>query len=210
MASLPNVTTAKELDVSRPDGSGSGGGNPAFEPVSGAKASPALLYFRSNAGLSGADTNDSADLYAAEVAHPGDGNFVHLESSGKANGAIDAGAGADGGAVVAFASAASGLPGGDGVRGEVYVRAAGADVNVSQPPGVPPRTSPAGSSFLSSVHAVSDDGRKVIFDAEAPAFGSVQDFEGFRDQVVVRDLVSGQTTLVSAAPDGSPANDVRV
>ena len=67
---------------------------------------------------------------------------------------------------------------------------------------------PAGSSFLGGAHAVSDDGRKVIFEAEAPAFGSVPAFgRSFRDQVVVRDLVSGQTTLVSAAPDGSPAND---
>ncbi len=209
MASLlPAVGPAHELDVSRPGGFGSGGGNPAFEPVSSANRFPVLLYFRSDAGLSGADTNDSVDLYAAEIAHPGDGNFVHLESSGKANGAVDAGAGAQGGAVIAFGSAASSLPGGDGVRGEVYVRAAGADVNVSQPAGVAPRTSPAGSSFTRSVHAVSDDGRKVIFQAEAPAFGSVPSFrDGLRDQVVVRDLVSGQTTLVSAAPDGSPAND---
>ena len=161
MASLlPAVGPAQELDVSRSDGFGSGGGNPAFEPVSSATRFPVLLYFRSDAGLSGADTNDSADLYAAEIAHPGDGGFVHLESSGKANGAVDAGAGTEDGSVVAFASAASSLPGADGGRGEVYVRAAGTDVNVSQPAGVPPRTSPAGSSFLASVHAVSDDGQQ--------------------------------------------------
>ena len=209
MASLlPSVGPARQLDVSRPGGFGSGGGNPAFEPVSGATRFPVLLYFRSDAALSGTDTNDSADLYAAEIAHPGDGNFVHLESSGKANGALTAGAGAQGGAVVAFGSAASSLPGADGARGEVYVRAAGAEVNVSQPAGVAPRTSPAGSSFSRSVHAVSDDGRKVIFQAEAPAFGSVPTSrEDLRGQVVVRDLVSGQTALVSAASDGSPAND---
>ena len=109
--------------------------------------------------------------------------------------------------ITTFASAASSLPGADGVRGEVYVRSAWVDVNVSQPAGAPPRTSPAGSSFLPSVHAVSDDGRKVIFQPEAPAFRSVSAFGDFRDQVVVRDLVSGKTELVSAAPDGSPAND---
>ena len=124
MASLlPAVAPARKLDVSRPGGFGSGGGNPAFEPVSSATRFPVLLYFRSMPDWTGADTNDSVDLYAAEVAHPGDGNFVHLETSGKANGPVDAGAGADGGTVVAFASAASSLPGGDGVRGEVYVRA---------------------------------------------------------------------------------------
>jgi Tol biopolymer transport system component len=208
MASLlPAVGPARRIDVSRPSGFGSGAGNPVFEPVSSATRFPVLLYFRSAAGLDGADTNDSVDLYAAEIAHPGDGNFVHLETSGKANGTVDAGAGADGGTVVAFASAASSLPGADGVRAEVYVRSARVDVNVSQPAVVPPRTSPAGSSFLPSVHAVSDDGGKVIFQPEAPAFGSVSAFGDFRDQVVVRDLVSGQTALVSAAPDGSPAND---
>ena len=125
MASLrPDVGTARELDVSRPGGSGSGGGNPAFEPVPSATRFPVLLYFRSDAGLDSADTNGTADLYAAEIAHPGDGNFVHLETSGKANGSVDAGAGADGGAVVAFDSAASSLPGADGVRGEVYLRSA--------------------------------------------------------------------------------------
>ena len=146
MASLlPAVGPAKELDVSRSDGFGSGGGDPAFAPVPSATRFPVLLYFRSDARLSGADTNDSADLYAAEIAHPGDGGFVHLESSGKANGAVDAGAGTDDGSVVAFASAASSLPGGDGGRGEVYVRAAGTDVNVSQPAGIPPRSEPGGS-----------------------------------------------------------------
>src|SRR5438067_1680917 len=87
------------------------------------RAPRSRVYFRSDAGLDGADTNDDVDLYAAEVAHPGDGSFVHLETSGKANGAVDAGVGVDAGTAVAFASAASSLPGGDGVRGEVYVHA---------------------------------------------------------------------------------------
>ena len=208
MASLrPDVGTARELDVSRPDGSGSGGGNPVFEPVPSATGFPVLLYFRSDAGLDSADTNGTADLYAAEIAHPGDGNFVHLETSGKANGSVDAGAGADGGAVVAFDSPASSLPGADGVREGVYARAGRVDVNVSQPAGVPPRTSAAGSSFVHGPHAVSNDGRKVVFEAEVPAFGSVATPGGLRDQVVMRDLVAGETTLVSAAPDGAPANE---
>ena len=75
--------------------------------------------------------------------------------------------------MVAFDSAASSLPGADGVREGVYARAGRVDVNVSQPAGVAPRTSAAGSSFLQALHAVSDDGRKVIFETEAPAFGSV-------------------------------------
>jgi len=208
MASLlPDVGTARQLDVSRPDGSGSGGGNPAFAPVPGANRSPVLLYFRSDAGLDAVDTNGTADLYAAEIAHPGNGNFVHLETSGKANGPVDAGGGTDDGSVAAFDSAAASLPGADGAREEAYARAGRVDVNVSQPSGVVPRTSAAGSTFVHGVHAVSDDGRKVIFEAEVPAFGSVAASDGFRDQVVMRDVVSGQTALISAASDGSPAND---
>ena len=51
---LPAVAPARELDVSRPGGFGSGGGNPAFEPVASAARFPSLLYFRSDAGLDGA------------------------------------------------------------------------------------------------------------------------------------------------------------
>ena len=206
---LPAVAPARRVDVSRPGGFGSGGGNPAFEPVASASRFPALLYFRSDAGLDAGDPNGVADLYAAEVAHPGDGNFVHLETSGQANGPVDDGAGAADGIVAAFASGASSLPGGDGVTGGVYVRGTRGDVNVSQPAGVIPRTSAAGPAFLRTLHAVSDDGRKVILDTEAPVFGSVPATRrtAFRRQVIVRDTISGQTTLVSGAADGSPAND---
>ncbi|MGZ4249749.1 MAG: TolB family protein, partial [Solirubrobacteraceae bacterium] len=72
---LPAVAPARRVDVSRPGGFGSGGGNPVFEPVASASRFPALLYFRSDAGLDAEDPNGVADLYAAEVAHPGDGNF---------------------------------------------------------------------------------------------------------------------------------------
>ncbi len=206
---LPAVAPARRVDVSRPGGFGSGGGNPAFEPVASGARFPSRLYFRSDAGLDPADTNGVTDLYAAEVAHPGDGNFVHLETSGQANGPVDAGAGAADSTAVAFASAASSLPGADGVRDQVYVRATGADRNVSQPADAAPRTSAAGSSFLRTLHAVSDDGRKVVFEARAPVFGSVPATRrtGLRSQVLVRDTVSGQTTLVSAAANGAPADD---
>ncbi|HUO75249.1 MAG TPA: hypothetical protein VMU39_31105 [Solirubrobacteraceae bacterium] len=206
---LPSVAPAREMDVSRAGIAGVGGGSPAFEPTSSTGQFPSRLYFRSGAALDPADTNQDVDLYAAEVAHPGDGAFVHLETSGKSNGPVDGAAGAAGGTVIAFASAAASLPGGDGVTGEVYVRESGNDVIVSQPAGAAPRTRQAGSSFLGSRHAVSDDGRVVAFDVQAPVFGSVPATRGrlFRSQAFVRDLVSGQDTLVSAAPDGSPAND---
>lgn len=44
---LPAVAPARRIDVSRPGGFGSGGGNPAFEPVVSATRFPSRLYFRS-------------------------------------------------------------------------------------------------------------------------------------------------------------------
>ena len=61
-----------------------------FEPVANPTTTPARLTFRV-LGLDPADNNDVPDVYAAEVAHPGDPQFVHLETSGTANAAVEAG-----------------------------------------------------------------------------------------------------------------------
>jgi Tol biopolymer transport system component len=207
---LPSVAPARNIAPPRPGGQGGGFGiEPAFEPVTDG-ASPRRVSFRTLSALDPEDRNATVDLYAAEVAHPGDGNFVHLETSGKANAPVLAGASAADGSAVVFAAAASNLPGGDGVRAQVYLHAGANDVNVAQPRRAEPRTSAAGSAFVETLHAVSDDGRIVALGVEAPALGSPLEppptNAGFVGEAVVRDVVSGQTTLVSAAPDGTPGD----
>lgn len=207
MASVvPAVTAAQRIDVPRPGGTGSGGGDPVFEPVASGTKPSARLYFRSDAALDPADTNGGSDLYAAEPAHPGDGNFVHLETTSKANGDVRDGTGAAAGAVVAFDSAASSLPGADGVNEQAFVSGGGHLVNVSQPVGSHPRTSAVAGSFIDALHAVSADGRVVVFSSPSPVFGGAltsQSLDGFNSQVLARNVVSGQTTLVSASATGA-------
>jgi Tol biopolymer transport system component len=205
-----SVSTAVHMSEMQPGGNGDAASTPAFEPAADAATTPARLDFLGFDALDPADTNGTVDLYGAEVAHPGDSQFVHLETSGKANGPVEAGASAADGNVVVFTSAATSLPGGDGVRGQVYLHAGTSDTNLSQPTGTAARTSGAASAFVASLHSVSDDGRTVVFSSEAPALGaapSTQNQDRFIDEVFTRDVLTGQTRLVSAAPDGTPGND---
>ena len=204
------VTTAVHMNQTQPGGNGDAASTPAFEPVASATTTPARLDFLGFDALDPADANGRADLYGAEVAHPSDSQFVHLETSGEANGPVEAGASAADGSVVVFTSAATNLPGGDGVRRQVYLHAGTSDIDVSQPTGATPVISSAGSAFVAALHSVTDDGRTVVFDAEAPAFGSTpskQSQHSFIDELFTRDVLTGQTTPVSAAPDGAPGND---
>src|SRR5207248_3139969 len=84
---------------------------------------------------------------------------------------------------------------------------AGTDLNIGQQPfGGATRTSAAGFSSIAPRHATSDDGRAVAFVSDAPAFGTPILSEGPASQILVRDVVSGDTTLVSAVPGGTAGN----
>ena len=99
------------------------------------------------------------------------------------------------------------LPGSDGSTRQVWLASIGGVANISQPLGAPPRINGAGSASLGRRHVTSDDGRIVAFSTTAPALGSPLGQFGHVDQVLVRDVVSGDNTLVSVAPDGvTPGN----
>jgi Tol biopolymer transport system component len=89
----------------------------------------------------------------------------------------------------------------------VYADQAGSVTNISQPLGQPVRTDTAGFGFIDSLHATSDDGHLVAFDSGAPAFGATFGSDEANAQVLVRNVVTGQTQLVSAVSGGaSPGN----
>jgi Tol biopolymer transport system component len=195
------------MNVMRPGGRSDSASTPVFEPVANAATTPARLTFLGSA-LDPADTNNVPDLYAAEVAHPGDPQFVHLETSGTANAAVEAGAAAANGSVVVFESASPSLTAADGVRRQIYLQTPNGAIVLSQPTGAA-RASESGRAFIDARHAVSDDGRMVVFDASAPVFGSPvskTSQHDFAAEVLVRDVVANRTILASAAPDGSPAD----
>ena len=96
---------------------------------------------------------------------------------------------------VAFASTATNLGGGTAANDDVYVRdlAAGTTTWAS----VPEDGDPAHSSARDP--AISADGRRVAFTQELPEFGYGAIDE---DEVFVRDLAAGTTTLASTGPHG--------
>lgn len=210
---------AVRADVPRPGGSDGFATALAFEPVASATARATRLDFVSFGRLDPErDVNSSGDLYSAETAHLGDAAHVHLLTSGAADGAVAPGAAAADGGVVVFAAAAPDLPAGDPVDAQVYERLpAGAappearDVVRSLPPNPAPRADAAGDAALRPLHAVSDDGGRVVFATLAPAFGARARVDAIfgstrLPQVLLRDAVSGETTLVSSALGGGPAD----
>jgi hypothetical protein len=207
------VAPATRMDVARAGGSDGGDtGQPVFEPVSSAADHVEHLDFLDAGGLDPADDNGQRDAYLTSVTFPG--SPASLLTSGKANAHVDSGAGAATGSVVAFNTNARNLPGADGIHDQAYVRTVGGDVNISQPLGAPPRADDAGSASLgdtgvSSARAIDDDGGVVAFTSAAPALGSplLGDLDVVRlDEVLIRDVASGATTLASAAPDGTAAD----
>ena len=199
------VPPAKQIDIPKQGGTNAGETSQVtFEPIPTAAGPAARLDFLDEGPLDPADTNGKIDAYSAPVAAPG--TPATLLTSGKENADIEAAVGAADGTVV-FMSRASSLPGGNGDLFQSYVRSGGADADISGT-----RTPDAGSASLGHPglgggHAVSDDGRFVAFSSDAGGLGSPFADGAHISQVLVRDVASGQTTLVSSAPDGGPADD---
>jgi Tol biopolymer transport system component len=196
-----------QADGVLPGGTNSGGAEgPLFpRPIeNGVPQDPTELYWRTPAPLDPADTDGAIDLYGRSLAAPpGSGTFQVSTADGDVGGADVA----DGFFIVFDMQQTTSLPGSDGTTRQVWLASIGGFANISQPLGAPPRINGAGSARLGRRHVTSDDGRIVAFASAAPALGSPLRRVGYADQVLVRDVVSGQTTLVSVAPDGvTPGN----
>ncbi len=176
---------------------------PLFAPQASAASVPTRVYWNSRDPLDPADTNDDFDLYGWDI---GNNNFnvsIHLMTGGNALGGAFGSAATDNGSVTAFTSSGSNLPGSNGLIDQAYIRKTGRDTNISQPFGRPPRIDQAGFSFVNSLHATSDDGHIVAFSSDATAFGSPIGPEGPFAQIVVRNVSTGQTRLISATRSGA-------
>ncbi len=204
------------VDVPGPDGRAGVNFGLAAEPVAGKGAGSPRLDFVSDGKLDDdRDLNDFDDLYS--VAPAAFGRSVQLLTSGTADGHVWPGAAAVDGGVVVYAAAAEDLPGGDALARQVYERLPagaappqGRDVLRSRPSSPPPLPDEAGDASLRTLHAVSDDGGRVVFSSQAAALGAVIEPErvvlGYRSsQVLLRDADSGETTLVSRSLSGRPA-----
>ena len=168
---------------------------------------PTRVYWSSYSPLDPSDTNHAVDIYGWDIGNTTYNSSIHLMTGGQDLANVENGSATDDGTVTLFSSSASNLPGSNGLVGQVYVRRAGIDTNVSQPLGVAPRTSDAGFAYLDPQHQVSNDGSEVAFTSDAPAFGSVPGPQGPPDQVLVRNVVTGVTTLASAASNGVTAGN---
>ncbi|MDO8186541.1 hypothetical protein Q5424_23040 [Conexibacter sp. JD483] len=206
------------VDVPGPDGRDGIDYGLSFEPVAAADAASPRLDFVSSGTLDhDRDLNGLDDLYSVKPAEFGQPGHVQMLTTGTGDGHVAPGAAAVDGSVVVFAEAAEDLPGGDALARQVYERLPagsappqGRDVLRSRPSSPPPLPDEAGDAALRTHHAVSDDGSRVVFSSRAAAFGAVAEPQlvvlGYRSsQVLLRDAVSGETTLVSRSLGGRPA-----
>ena len=159
-------------------------------------ANGAFVVFSSrNPDLPGAPGDGNNHVYRADLAS-GQIVLVDRSSSGAVanHGADHPDVSADGNRV-AFASISTNLGGATSPKDDVYVRdlAAGTITWAS----VPEDGDPAHSSARDP--SISADGRRVAFTQELPEFGYGAIDE---DEVFVRDLAAGTTTLASTGPAG--------
>ena len=197
-----------QADGVLPGGMNTGGAEAPFFPrpvENGVPQGPTELYWRTPAPLDPADTDGAVDLYGrALAAPPATGIFLTSTADGDVGGADVGG----GGLLVVFdMQQTTSLPGSDGTTSQVWLASIGGFANISQRLGAPPRINGAGRADLGRRHVTSDDGRIVAFSSAAPALGSPLRRVGYANQVLVRDVVSGENTLVSVAPDGVTAGN---
>jgi hypothetical protein len=181
-------------------------GAPFFPPESNGNL-PTRVYFSTFQALDPADTNNAFDIYGWDIGNTNYDTSIHLMTPGtEANGA-EAGSATQSGSVTVFGSSAPTLPGADGQYEQAYADQAGTITDISQPFGQPVRIDAAGSAFVSTVHATSDDGHLVSFESGAPVFGVTFGSNEANDQILARNVVNGQTQLVSAVSGGTaPGN----
>ena len=195
----PTCGAATQLDV--PDG-GSNTTPSATDPTFGRTngTAPGRVFFRTSSPLVPADTNGKGDLYARTFSVP---TTTLLTDGTLERGILNASA-TDDAPLIAFMASTPELPGSGAIVPQAYVRVrpSGATTLIS----APDRLQEAGDADITT-RAVSADGRFVVFASRAPAFGGFVTAQNDPvSQVVLRDVVTQTTALMSAAPDGSRAD----
>jgi Tol biopolymer transport system component len=199
---LGSCSSPVRMDAAKTGGTNSQDNTMPFFGRTSSNDPPDRVYWLTGSSLDPADTNGARDIYGADFGIGNPDTAIHLMTGGNLTNGIDRGDATDDGALVVFHSASADLPGTGGLIQQVFARAAGQNTNISQPPGEPVRALEAANGFISVKHAVSDDGRFVVFGSGAPGLGG----QNAAAQAFIRDVVTGSTTLVSVASGGGPAD----
>jgi Tol biopolymer transport system component len=167
-----------------------------------APAAAEYMSWATNRALLPADTNNRHDLYAAHL--PPTERLV-LPFGTTTNGAGGGTVTGDLSVVVAQSSSLE-LPGTGGGGTQVFARSNGETVLLSQPAGQPARRNETASS-RARAGAVSNNGRLVAMETLSPALGApLLPGANATDEIAVRDVLTGVTSLVSVGPDGAPGD----
>jgi Tol biopolymer transport system component len=169
---------------------------------------PTRVFWSTDAPLLPAsDVNAADDLYAhllgdltpTGLSRVTPGTHQYGDFNGQAT---------DDGLVAVHGSFSPDLPGSNGATEQLFVQTPGGTANLSQPEGEALRVPEVLDGFVEDLHAVSADGRFVVFRSASPALGvPFIAGRGFQTQVFVRNVVTGDLTPVSVTDGGAFGND---
>jgi TolB protein len=182
------------LDAPVNGGSNTGGHfGPFFGQTLGGAATN--VFWHSDSALDGADTNGVEDIYRHTLP-PTPGTLSRVPTP--AGPPIFGGDATDNGNLVVFSR--------DAFPAQSFELIGGQTRNLMELMGITPREKASAEGEIGQLHALSDDGRFVTFVSEATGLGAPRAAGSGRpvDQIFVRDMATGETRLVSAAPGGSP------
>lgn len=205
-ACTPVCGVAAAHSIPGTGGSSSGQDSRPFFPHSltgPTPGSPVVVAWLSSKPLVASDTGGTVDLYRHSISD-GTGASTMNMTEGAANGDISAADLSDqqGTRLVFSTYAATNLPGTDGVISQLF-GGPGTPQPLSNPAGVAAQV--LGAS-MERVHAVSDNGTKVVFSVSSSALGSPPSADGPVNEVFLRDTATGAITMLSSA-GGVPADD---
>jgi hypothetical protein len=159
------------------------------------------IAFESEAtNLVAGDTNGVADVFVHDLLSGATTRVSVTDSGERANGGSFAPSINADGTRIAFVSPASNLVPGDTGSNDVFVRdtVAGRTIRVSV------RADGSQADGHSGSVSISDDGTRVVFNSWGRL---VVDDTDYREDIYLRDLILGTTTLVSIASDGTKGNN---
>lgn len=163
---------------------------------------PKLVFWTTNRSLVAQDTDTEDDAYVYDLGAASVSRFVPHHAGGVSVGDVDPGD------AVAFMSFDPALPGGYGAYPQVYTFDDGGQTIAMSLPDGETRHGETDHTVLDPRHALSTSGRFVVMATDSPALGAVIPVpgRGAHEQVIVRDVLGGATTNVSAGTDGAPAD----
>jgi Tol biopolymer transport system component len=172
---------------------------------SGTPANPTHVFWATAAALTAGDTNGTFDIYAHKLSDL-TLNGLSRVSSGTDPSGVQRGVASDDASLLLFRSRSPQLPGSNGAAAQVFVQSPGGTTNVSQPEG-DAHALEAGFAGLNNLHAVGPNAQFTVFSSNAPGLGVQTSPTGaLHQQVFLRNELTGDTTLVSRADDGAPAD----